>query len=50
MYLMPLLICGVNGTAISVVKGPVAVYRNGASPVPMSIIRFKAHDTLGVNG
>jgi hypothetical protein len=34
MYLMPLLIVGVNGTEISVVKGPVAVYRSGVSPVP----------------
>jgi hypothetical protein len=31
MYLMPLLIIGASGIEISVVKGPVAVYRSGVS-------------------
>lgn len=34
IYLMPLAIVSASGTAIAVVKSPVALRRGGASPVP----------------
>lgn len=37
LLMIPLLITGVNGTVISVVYGPVALRRGGASPVPRVI-------------
>ena len=38
LYLMTLVVAGVNGTAITVVNGPVAHKRGGASPVLDSLI------------
>jgi hypothetical protein len=37
-YIMPLSIVSVNGAAIDVVNGPVALKRGGASPV--ALVRF----------
>lgn len=41
-YRMPLSIVGVNGTAIDVVNGPVALRHGGASPVPRVVLHYIA--------
>jgi hypothetical protein len=53
IYFMALVIVGADNTAITVVTGPVAHQRGGASPVPRVDYKYNTaggHDKLSVNG
>jgi hypothetical protein len=53
LFMIPLLIIGADGTMISVVYGPVALRRGGASPVPRVACNYninRTDGTMSVNG